>query len=405
LTYFLSKKHSNIHIDPTRDGFSFNDFNNEYGLLKSLYIEIYSKICSVDRISKREDEVKNALKTALRNMFTSEYLIDKLTSLDFSNTDRGSYSLKSIEKLLPFMNGEKGHLNEYDSKNEAYPHLNVKDKIEHIISGNIPLFSNNDVRNPLVMKVVNIAIKRVNNTVSEIIEADPDATFTFKIELGRELCLNKEKRLNITKRNKANEDRNSFCKNLYNLVQNDVTSCRGYMNGIKIINLFLEQIVDKKSIEKLDDITISKIISGEIKALNIYTGDKIRIHDALNTSLYEIEHTMNRAAYNSDSMLNLTLCDKITNGKKADNFAFGRARKPEEEFGVFRRIAIAKAKPSDIQKGSQDGGATTALLAAALQNGLIDGAVVSINSKEKPFLPIPILAITLQQIVEGAGTK
>jgi coenzyme F420 hydrogenase subunit beta len=91
--------------------------------------------------------------------------------------------------------------------------------------------------------------------------------------------------------------------------------------------------------------------------------------------------------------------------EKADNFAFGRSRKPEEEFGVFRRIAIAQAKPSDIQSVRQDGGAATAFLVAALQNSLIDGAIVSTKSKEKPFMPVPILATTPQQIVEGAGTK
>ncbi len=90
---------------------------------------------------------------------------------------------------------------------------------------------------------------------------------------------------------------------------------------------------------------------------------------------------------------------------KAEDFVFGRERKPEEEFGVFRRIAIAQAKPSDIQKVRQDGGAATAMLVAALQNGLIDGAVVSGKSQEKPFLPVPILATSPEKIIESAGTK
>ena len=90
---------------------------------------------------------------------------------------------------------------------------------------------------------------------------------------------------------------------------------------------------------------------------------------------------------------------------KAEEFVFGKVRKPEEEFGVYRRIAIAQAKPSDIQKVRQDGGAATAMLVAALQNGLIDGAVVSGKSKEKPFLPVPVLATTAEAIVDGAGTK
>jgi coenzyme F420 hydrogenase subunit beta len=90
---------------------------------------------------------------------------------------------------------------------------------------------------------------------------------------------------------------------------------------------------------------------------------------------------------------------------KAEDFVFGKIRNSEETFGVYRRIAIAQAKPGDIQKARQDGGAATAMLVAALQNGLIDGAVVSGRSQEKPFMPVPILATTAEKIIESAGTK
>ena len=89
----------------------------------------------------------------------------------------------------------------------------------------------------------------------------------------------------------------------------------------------------------------------------------------------------------------------------AEEYVFGRKRTPEEEFGVFRRITIARAKPTDIQNACQDGGAATAMLIAALQNGLINGAVVAAKSSETPFLPIPIIATTPKQIIESAGTK
>ena len=91
--------------------------------------------------------------------------------------------------------------------------------------------------------------------------------------------------------------------------------------------------------------------------------------------------------------------------EKAEAFTFGRIRNPQEEFGVYRRIVASQAKPSDILKVRQDGGAATAMLVAALKNGLIDGAVVSGKSQEKPFLPVPILATTPEKIVESAGTK
>jgi coenzyme F420 hydrogenase subunit beta len=90
---------------------------------------------------------------------------------------------------------------------------------------------------------------------------------------------------------------------------------------------------------------------------------------------------------------------------KAENFVFGRERKPEEDFGVYRKLVVAQAKNDDVLRACQDGGVVTALLLFALENGFIDGAVVSALSQEKPFHPIPKLAVTREEILESAGTK
>ena len=91
--------------------------------------------------------------------------------------------------------------------------------------------------------------------------------------------------------------------------------------------------------------------------------------------------------------------------EKAEAFTYGKIRNPQEEFGEFKRVVAAQAKPNDILSVRQDGGAATAMLVAALKNGLIDGAVVSGKSQEKPFMPISILATAPEKIVESAGTK
>jgi coenzyme F420 hydrogenase subunit beta len=90
---------------------------------------------------------------------------------------------------------------------------------------------------------------------------------------------------------------------------------------------------------------------------------------------------------------------------KAETFVFGRVRNSEETFGVYRRLVVAKAKEDRILKVCQDGGVVTALLLFALQNGLIDCAVVSGKSKEKPLYPVPKLATTPEEILESAGTR
>jgi len=88
-----------------------------------------------------------------------------------------------------------------------------------------------------------------------------------------------------------------------------------------------------------------------------------------------------------------------------EKFVFGRERKPEENFGIYRRIVIAQARDKSILQVCQDGGVVTALLMFALENGLVDGAVVSGVSENRPFYPVPRLATTPKEVLECAGTR
>ena len=89
----------------------------------------------------------------------------------------------------------------------------------------------------------------------------------------------------------------------------------------------------------------------------------------------------------------------------AEKSVFGRERRVEEEFGVYRRLVLAKSKNNDVLKVCQDGGVATALLLFALENELIDCAAVSGISREKPFYPVPKLAVTCEEVLECAGTR
>ena len=90
---------------------------------------------------------------------------------------------------------------------------------------------------------------------------------------------------------------------------------------------------------------------------------------------------------------------------QTENFMFGRERRAEEEFGVYRRLVVARATDDTILKACQDGGVVTALLLSALKDGLIDTAIVSGTSPEKPLYPVPKLASTPTEILECAGTR
>ncbi len=90
---------------------------------------------------------------------------------------------------------------------------------------------------------------------------------------------------------------------------------------------------------------------------------------------------------------------------KIEENVFGRERKADEEFGIYRRLYIARAQNERIIERCQDGGVVTALLIFALKNGLIDGAAVSGLSTERAFCPDPKFATTLEDIMECTGTR
>jgi len=88
-----------------------------------------------------------------------------------------------------------------------------------------------------------------------------------------------------------------------------------------------------------------------------------------------------------------------------EKFVFGRERRDEEDFGVFRRVVVAQTTDPKIKKVCQDGGVITTLLVYALNEGFIDGAVLSGVDEIVPLKAVPRLATTAKEIVDCAGTR
>jgi len=88
-----------------------------------------------------------------------------------------------------------------------------------------------------------------------------------------------------------------------------------------------------------------------------------------------------------------------------EKLVFEREKKPGEVFGVYRRLAVAQTSDDNIRLTCQDGGVVLSLLIFAVRNGMIDGAIVSGTSEDRPLLPIPKLTTTPQEILECGGTR
>ena len=84
-------------------------------------------------------------------------------------------------------------------------------------------------------------------------------------------------------------------------------------------------------------------------------------------------------------------------------FLHGRTRRPDETLGISRGAFVGRALKSEIRDRAQDGGVVTALLAYALDNGLIDAAVVA--GRDSRWHAKPVVATSYDELVKNAGTK
>lgn len=73
--------------------------------------------------------------------------------------------------------------------------------------------------------------------------------------------------------------------------------------------------------------------------------------------------------------------------------------------GIYRNCYIGYATDHDIRHQSSSGGLITALLIYALEERIIDGALVTRMNKNKPLEPEPFIAKTKDEIIEASKSK
>lgn len=103
------------------------------------------------------------------------------------------------------------------------------------------------------------------------------------------------------------------------------------------------------------------------------------------------------------------LCLEVCPGYSAElaelnEEAFGRA--PQDNLiGSYISCYLAHATDSVIRYNSASGGLVTSLLIFALEQGLIDGALITRMKKENPLEPEPFIARTREDILQSFGSK
>jgi coenzyme F420 hydrogenase subunit beta len=89
-----------------------------------------------------------------------------------------------------------------------------------------------------------------------------------------------------------------------------------------------------------------------------------------------------------------------------DTFLFGRERLDEEVFGVSQEVVLARAADPEVNEAGQDGGLVSAILIHALENDVIDAALVSyLEGDGTSWKAIPGVATTREQVLAAAGSR
>jgi coenzyme F420 hydrogenase subunit beta len=88
-----------------------------------------------------------------------------------------------------------------------------------------------------------------------------------------------------------------------------------------------------------------------------------------------------------------------------DNLLGYGPRSEDRPEGPYRSKTLARATYEPILKKGQDGGAVTALLAWMLDNGELDGAVVSSPSDKVAWLDEPKLVRSTDELLAAAGSR
>jgi coenzyme F420 hydrogenase subunit beta len=84
---------------------------------------------------------------------------------------------------------------------------------------------------------------------------------------------------------------------------------------------------------------------------------------------------------------------------------FGRATDPHDAVGVLREVYVGHATDPQFRAAGASGGVGTGLLAHLLCTGAAEQVLVCGMDRQRPWLPRPFLAVTLDEIMAAAQSK
>ncbi|MFX0065299.1 MAG: Coenzyme F420 hydrogenase/dehydrogenase, beta subunit C-terminal domain [Candidatus Hermodarchaeota archaeon] len=107
----------------------------------------------------------------------------------------------------------------------------------------------------------------------------------------------------------------------------------------------------------------------------------------------------------SDDEVCLKICPRQSlDVESIEKSLFGEQR-TDAVLGVYKKVVSARSRNSNIVKHAQSGGFVTSLLISALENGIIDAAVVTSSDFTKGENPRAIVVNSKEEIIAASGSK
>ena len=232
-------------------------------------------------------------------------LLDQLYRLDFVKPGYGNKSAKFICKLLPQLQQGLGYSEACAAVGYRHSNSPTSEEItERTLLEKIPLLQRNELRQPLVEKILNQMINLVNALKAEY------GVDEVRVELARELKMSREERERMARNNKDREERNKE-------VAARIRQCGLYPTKPRIQKYMLWEEAGK---------------------VCLYCGRSIEEEQCLNGDDMEVEHIIPKSVLYDDSYGNKTCACHECNQTKGNRTALEYIRAKGWEAEYMERI-------------------------------------------------------------------
>ena len=232
-------------------------------------------------------------------------LLDQLYRLDFVKSGYGNKSAKFICKLLPQLQQGLGYSEACAAVGYRHSNTPTSEEItERTLLEKIPLLQRNELRQPLVEKILNQMINLVNALKAEY------GVDEVRVELARELKMSREERERMTRQNGQRKEANDK-------VAERIRQCGLYPTKPRIQKYMLWEEAGK---------------------VCLYCGRSIEEEQCLNGDDMEVEHIIPKSVLYDDSYGNKTCACHECNQTKGNRTALEYIRAKGWETKYMERI-------------------------------------------------------------------